>query len=682
MDATFIEQHLMTNLEIAELLRQWERKELRPARVKPSKRIDYSVTWGEPSSDNPATNTDRTLSIDESRAVLYDAMKAYYDSPELGALLIKAQAGIGKSTTAIKFAQDMARLGARVLYLMPRHNYYKDIESSPFFEPGMWYHWRPTTGKTDDGDPMCAKNRVASTWMAKGYPLISVCKALCLDNKHMEKCPYRKQAQVPYPIIAGVHNHATTGLGITNFDLVIVDELPVGGFLTERVISPRKIDSIGTGSVGKLLSKLRDISVTCNNGEKISERKLLEHIAPLLREVVEQIKQNADELEWKNRPPIYGEEDIDKAKEWFLVDLVYLLIPELIAYEQGLDTWLSRVYVDSNGLHLMLKAAPWESLPPRIIVLDATGRTDIYEHLFNIKFTAVEPRTRMVGKLYQIANSMYGIGSVLKDEKDKDGNRKLTWRGRELLALCQFIAEYKGYKRIGIVSYKGMRYAFEAVFGEDNVLHFLGSRGTNSFMLGETPVDAIIIAGTPAPPDPDIQQMAAQIYFDPMAPERSKISLHEGTLGDARSSVKVEYPYLNEDGLAPYRFVGGFWEYDVLQTVMALHREDEIRQSLHRARPLIHDADVWLLTTVPTTEPLTGFYENPDQIDAHVASIGWKNWLRIHQTVSRLDKGVYSAADLTHLIGTKNQYTKSWMPVYAATTNGKVEWNGSELTII
>lgn len=682
MNTDVLDRQLFTNAQLAELLREWEKRDWKREKANESRKWDkkYDVHWKPASAYNPASKANEALTIEQGREVLIDSMRRYYDTSDKGGLLITAQAGMGKSTAAILFAQEVAKKGGKVLYLMPRHSYWNDIVDSPFFDGELWYHWKATHAiEPETGETMCRLSGDAKTWMGKGYKLIDMCKALCLENGHMQVCPYRLQAKKKKGIIAGVHQHATTGLAIKNFDLVIIDELPVGAFVDSRLIKTSAIDTGGYGATGELLRVTQKLAIKAKEeGIIISRKELLKHIAKPLREIYDSLDGESPEMD--EGPEIIKASDVEAMREWFLPEYLALLIPELIAYEKGLDDWMSRVFVDENGLNLMLKKAPWPKLPPKIIALDATGRSDIYEIFFGTRFTAIEPNVRMKGKLIQVANRLNSISTILKDETDINGNRELTWRGRELLAFCEYVKCVGKYKRVGVVTFKGARWAFEEVFGKENVLHFGGSRGTNSFMRGDIPVDCIIIAGTPAPPDEDLVQLASQVYYDPTRPDRSMITINGDTdepVENARSSVHVEYPYIREDGKAPYRLVGGFWDYGVLKTMMSLHREDEIRQSLHRGRPLTNECDVWLMTTIPTPEVLSEFHEKQDTIfDNYAGDIGWRNWLRVEQALQGLGEGEYTSSLLASVIGTTVHHAKKWAKAYAEKIDG-FSWNES-----
>lgn len=680
MNTEFIDKHLFTPDKLVELYKRWERVPLKRKYKKGSYSADkYGVAWLSPTAGNPALQTDSALSLDDARDVLADTMSLYYDDAEFGGLLVTAQAGMGKSTAAIKFAQDVADNGGRVLYLMPRHAYWDDITSSPFYEAEYWYHWRATHAEHDTGERMCRLHDKSRVWMAKGYPLIKMCKSLCLDDGWMYECPYRSQAKTKARIVAGVHNHATTGLSIKDFDVVICDELPLGAFVSERLIRTGAIDTVSNGKVAELLITLRDLSADAAD-QTYSRRSLLEHIAPLLDEIYAQL--GDDEVEPDHSPPLWTEDDVDDAREWYLPDLLALLIPELMAYNNDYDDWMSRVYVDRKGLHLMIKNPPWKDLPPKIIALDATGRSDIYQRLFGIDFTTVEPNVELKGRIHQVANTLNNISAVLKPSVDGEP-RELTWRGREMLALCQYIAVKGNHKRVGIVTFKGARHHFEEVFGKKNVMHFGGSRGSNGFEGDDEdgPVDCVIVAGTPAAPDDDIIQAASQIWFDPLTPERSMISINSGQhLEKIRSSKQVEFPYVREDGMAPYRLLGGMWEVGVMQTVMSLNREDEIRQSLHRARIVIRDTDVWILGTTPTREPLTSFYESPKDI-MDTGNLPWKNWVHVHEIISQLPVGNHTLAEVASRFGNRPSTISRWLEGYAIEQEN-VQWKDNVLTII
>jgi hypothetical protein len=91
----------------------------------------------------PALSIQPRPSVEDSRRTIRESMDEYLatESPEY-ALLIKALPGVGKTTAAVKVAEDAALSGRRVLYSGPRHDFYADLMNMAD-RPTWWYEWCP-----------------------------------------------------------------------------------------------------------------------------------------------------------------------------------------------------------------------------------------------------------------------------------------------------------------------------------------------------------------------------------------------------------------------------------------------------------------------------------------------------------------------------------------------------------
>ena len=625
-------------------------------------RVSYSLKWTPSQIQKPAT-----MAIPESRDFVAEKLDEYFACGE-GVLLLTPNPGQGKSTTAIRQAQKLAREGKRVLYLMPRHDYWHDITGNPFTEIDLWHHWLSVDGERD-GEEMCRFASSANAWARKGYKLIDHCKALCEEDGHMRVCPYRQQRRTKKKIIAGVHNHLTTGLAISDFDVVFIDELPIGAFVDERTIPAKFIDVGARGAVKKLTDKLQEICVNAHGDVRGEE--LLAKIADILPDIYENVNLTA---QWMPLlPEIKSPEDVYSLREWYIYDLLLLLMPEFYAYKAGRHGWMSRVIASRQGVKLLQKKELWEKLPSRIVVMDGTGDKGVYEMLFGKSVTVVNPEVNRQGRIFQITERSYNISSV----QDR-GTGKLKKAGEELMELAKLITESKPldngkfgkYQNVGIVTFKKIRHYFDALYGEENVLHFGGNRGTNAF-VGK---DCILVLGTPSPPDSAMIDLMAQLTFDMNAPEESRVEgfapvQTPNGIVPLRTVLEKPYLYVN-NGMMAQRATSGFWFHSDLQAVYEMYRAGEIEQSGHRGRPLTSDCDVWLVTSCPTSEWLDGLWESPNECLDLPRDVHWSRWPNLKRWLYRTELFVPVSE-----IAEREDVSRQWATRWA---NSVAEWRPYE----
>ena len=612
-------------------------------------RIHYNLEWKEPSKENLALKPEGDLTLEQAREAIDTKLWDYYESNNDSALLVRTYPGVGKSTAAIKLAQEIARQGKRVLYLMPRHAYWDDIISNSACDPELWYHWRPVHGTDDNDDPMCRYSTYSSVWMGKGYPLYKACTALCKHDGHIHKCPYRGQAKTEQRIIAGVHNHAITGMSINTFDIVIIDELPLSAFLAHKTIKRKDLDTGGHRQVTQLARELYKLSKT---GDTYRGKALLDRIGYLLMQIYDNIE--LERGSWLPViPEIKGPNDVYAARYFYIFDLLLLLLPEFVAWQKGMDTWLSRVYIDWQGAHMLMKHSPWQNLPDKLILLDATGRSHIYKLLFNREIEVFNPIIKRQGSYYQIVQRLNGVSQIL----DKEDN--LTDQGNQLLLLSKAIARFKKYNHVAIVTFKRAVPYFSEVFGEERVMYFGGSRGSNQLQIDGIWPDCMIIAGTPSPPDNDIFNAASQLLFNPDKPELTRLKpfsviQSDGRIFPVRTSQQREYNYI-ENGKAPYRQQGGFWRHDDLTAIHEQFREAELEQAMGRGRAYVQPCDVWLLSSVPIHDRMDGIYHTPNQV-LDMPPLNWGRWLTLKENMGEFT----SYEKVAEVANISSEWSKRW----------------------
>jgi hypothetical protein len=562
------------------------------------------------------------IPLEEARTMIQQRMTDYLQEKRTkDVLLVRAQPGVGKTHTAVEVVQEMAREGKRILYAMPTHAHFDTLADLEHWDNPLWYHWMALTAiNPETGNSMCLYPRAMERWTQKGYPAMKLCDGLCQMFK--SDCAYRQQRLRAEPIIAGVHNHVAMGMQIDDFDAVIIDELPLSAFLQPRHIPRDGLLLSGAGPVTDLsqtLSLLVSELVGGLRKGRLQGKALLDEIGPILDDVYAQFDDYQSALPtipWVNKP-----EDVEKAAWWYLPDLLMLLVREKSAWEAGMKHWLERVMLTKNGLDLLMRADPWQDLPRKVIILDATGSTLLYKQLFNKDVELCAPMVQRKGKVFQVVGRLNGISTFLNGKDDKRGISK---QAKEALVFCQEVIRRNDYQQPGAVTFKAAVPEFEEIFGVGRVLHFYGQRGSNDLI----DVDALFVVGTPQPPNDNLMQMVAALW-----PQRVKPFAIEELDGQiwtiVRSSELRQYQYFDERGQAE-RLVGGFWNDPELNILADVLREQELLQAVHRARPITRETPVWLISAIPTSEPLDKLFEDyGGALDVPEEIPNWQAWLKL-----------------------------------------------------
>lgn len=596
---------------------------------------------------------EQTLTVAEARAELASAMMTYEASERPGRiLLIPAQPGLGKTFAAIMAAQYA---NGRVLYLMPTHAHFDTLQAFPHFLHDMWYHWLATNAPVPgaDGETMCRETKYTQPLMQKGWPLKVACEGLCPMWK--AECDYRKQSNRQEKIVAGVHEHVTTGVDINDFRMVIVDEEPIRAFLRPRTIQADDIaTSTYAGPITELYDTLRNL---CKTGGQWSGKALLDQIGDILMDVYATID-HFDQLV-PAMPHLTERGQVAELPAWFLDDLLILLANEWEAWKAGREDWLERVIVSNGRLTLYKRADVWKDIPPRMIIIDATANVEIYEQMFpERKIELYAPPVRQNGRIYQVTGSYLGIGQMKDDSKLQ-----------EQVELCQALAQAHGYENPGVVTFKDAVPAFQAAFGIDSVAHFGGQRGSNQLES----CDAGFVVGSFSPPDSAMMDMVKMLRRERIEPFKVQ-ELENGYLLPVRSEKMISYEYEREDGRQPHRIVSGLWTDPDLNAAMHSRREAEMVQAVHRFRPLTRDVPIWLFSSIPTGLPLAGVYDDPP---IGPEGIYWRTWLQIKDKVA--DAETITIYDLAEWAEVNRQWVTSQKWLEAIMDYHSDEWQSIKI---
>src|SRR5690606_24508854 len=83
-------------------------------------------------------------------------------------LLIKAVPGVGKTTAAVRLAEELAAQGRRVLYAAPRHDFIHDLRAIAK-TPQMIYEWLPRQEGDQHKPETCCHTEAINRWLHRGY---------------------------------------------------------------------------------------------------------------------------------------------------------------------------------------------------------------------------------------------------------------------------------------------------------------------------------------------------------------------------------------------------------------------------------------------------------------------------------------------------------------------------------
>lgn len=591
---------------MANLIR--EALEARPAPTLPE-------VYGEPPRDPvpirrglkkaPLTRYQRDyVSLDVGQQMIRERTISYLQDPDPGRmLLIAAPAGIGKTTLAVEIAELWAMhvLGTpgshgRVLYAGPRKAFFDDIRLlsaqagrvPPTSFDRFWYAWKGHHDGNGIGlDATCRWAHPIKQWMQRGYGAMAYCKQprVCGWNYINNQCPYHQQRGRAEPIIFAQYEHISLGHPLlSQCNLVIGDELPIRAFLHTTddqpgwIIPPHAIVPKGMepGPLETLLRALRSITtIPARDSATWHGAVLLDALggAAHVAEVCANIPGDALPLE----PDVRTPDDLDDVPYFHVFQTAALLKREAEAHLEGHEQ-IVRVHVDPQGLHLLLRRVP-ANLPPHVVWLDATANARMYEKLFGRDVEVVQPDVALRGRIYQVWASLNNKGQFLggkpESKQAKEAEAKIEHIRQQIAQILAY-----GYERPGYIGHKDIINTLApAGTPDERIGHFGGSRGTNRFQ----DCDCLIVVGAPQPTTAVMLDTAAMLYFE----------------RDAAFDPTWSTRDLPFEGL-PYAFpMGGFWDDPDLQTLLEQYRDMELIQTIHRARPLRNQVDVWLLTNVP-----------------------------------------------------------------------------------
>lgn len=515
----------------------------------------------------PVYATTPAPSLEQARADIRAEINDYLalDAPP-HMLLVRAVPGVGKTHAGVETAEAASSRGWRVGYAGPRHDFFADVQAIAR-HPRRWYEWLPRTeGNEDKGvRETCRYVPEISGWMNKGYQGIDFCARVCGWDYVNNRCIWHRQKNREEPIIFIQHQHVASGHPL-EFRLLIGDENPLQAFLWQWNVPASQVLPHGMDYAEPLTEILLKLTGLCS-GELVSGLALMDALggAEAVAEACELYALPASALAWAD---IHSVGEAERADYFHLPQLVPLLLREA---REALEDKLypPRIIAGKGDLTLLLRRWPDTKLPSHVIWLDATGNEHIYEELFN----------RPV-KLVDAAPALQGHITVVTDR----ANGKGDFKADQAAQLVRKVVEREGYRRPAVITFES---AEDEIAGQWDSAHFYGARGTNRLEQA----DALFVVGAPMPNQTVMLSMAAQVFFKRMI-----------NFGGAWDVKFIPYRHVGADGLGREYPAGGFWRDRDLQALLWQFREAELIQAVHRARPVLREVPIYLVSNLPVPE--------------------------------------------------------------------------------
>ena len=525
-----------------------------------------NALWRELRACAPPDYASGHLTVDEARALIAQRIDEYLAMPAPAhMLLIRAAAGVGKTTIGVRTAEKIAGSGRRVGYVAPRHDFWNDVQAIAA-RPQWWYEWQPRAEGDELRPRTCEHVEPISKWINRGYAAIDFCSAICGWDYVGKRCVWHAQKERREPIIFIQHQHVAGGHPL-EFHALIGDENPLQAFLRQWNIPAERVIPRGTADDEPLKEILLKLAGLCA-GEIVHGPNLIEQLggAAEVAEACRLFKMPTDAEPYSR---IHYSDEVDRVDYFYLPEFVPLLLREAEAVAAGRD-YPHRIVAGKGDLSLLLRRPVDARLPRHVIWLDATGSEHLYAELFGRPVQVVDAQPKLAGRIHVVTDRANGKRDFKSDQAGR---------------LIRAIVERESYQAPAVVTFE----AAKAEIAEPDWLtaHFYGARGTNRLEAA----DALFVAGAPMPAMPVLEKMAAQVYF-----RRDQAF---ATLWHAKY---IAYNHVAEDGQGREYPAGGYWSDDDLQALVWQMREAEIIQAVHRARPIHRDVDIWLLSNLPIPE--------------------------------------------------------------------------------
>ncbi len=581
-----------------------------------------------------------TYTVEEIREGICQQIDDYLADPQGKILLIKVPAGVGKTITTIQHLTFGKR---RIFWVAGRKDMFSNIPYDYQFK------WQQILGRhegvyDDDGKPLveanCEHAKLAHILGGKNH---DINKRLC--RKHcdidIKKCEYFQQFHdsnshwfVQQPFFFYTKDNF-----VDPFDLVVIDEDILDGFKKETPITVADVhqhyelfkgnkaeiesnnqlvrdfyalfdkespdDPISTKHLDPVIKLLYVIGLVAKSDIPFGISETGKLILDKIRAIAaEKLNENIEDiLKAVTDPQIFDNEiEFDLKDEANIPLNFFSYLYEILCYEyfhKHPENNLSRLFFQKSSAKtnqgavclenfLLVKKLDKKTKKP-IIILDATGKKQLYEKLFNREVLEYAPQVKLENEIIQVyssSNSKRSLSNPRHFQRYMEAVKKLVIQEPYTLVVCKEIYKDRIAAELASIS------------PHAKAAHFYGIRGSNEFQdLNQT-----IIFGTPQLREDALKKYASMLHYDePRAVD---------------TSVEYQYrPYLalanNCRALAQRVRV---FRDPLLQAIFERSREDEIIQAVNRIR-IVHDFKkrVIILSNIPLPGlPITELVEIQD----------------------------------------------------------------------
>ena len=593
------------------------------ARETATSRRLHKVSTADSESPHPVPGRREFADVEDLRADMAQRVTDYISEARGGVhgegriapLLVKSPAGSGKTTTVFDL---LAKLGLRTLWVATRLDLFDNIPQH--LKP----HWRRIEGrhgevKLPSGEVLPANCHYPDLAHRLRERRINVNQRLCRNCEHREGCGYFLQFEdrvssffVQQPMyLHKVKDYAS------RFDVVVFDEDVLGQFIEEVRIRKGDVRQVAD-MVAELRTELEFVEawdeaakltpLICFleglhamftgtrvtqpiTGSALHQRMDEAHqsyyegtgaeaIPITLAEAVKGIPRSmdgiVDELHFSVQDPNAA------IPLQFLNALLPVLRYEL--FERDPKSNLSRLHFQSvrvpekegdnkgrrrftNLFEVIFKAKP-PPLPTPTVILDATGKPNIYERLFGVEPLVYAPTMRLenrVTQVYSTSGSYESLRQAVFRKHMLDLLRKVVVDEPETLVICKQALE---------------RHLKPVLPPEATTTHFYGHRGSNAFQ----DLKRVVIFGMPGMTPETIQRYAGALFYEDNLVTDSEFTVRRYANNDVGVQVLV-------------------YKEPLIQAIVETAREDEVLQAIHRIRPgLDADKDIYLFTNLVIPE--------------------------------------------------------------------------------
>ena len=485
--------------------------------------------------------------------------------------VVKGVPGIGKTHTAAELVEVWQAQGRTVAIAAPTKDLAASEWASRLIHPHVWQARADIcTCYADKGPGYVGKLEDAGFFVE------------CIK----EDCPYRTQARALAGRV-GIFQHAhltlpesKAGRALAMADLIIVDESPLNAILTERAATLGELHGLARrmgqdDPAWRVVNALAEIAHEHGRAADLYGPELLTRLAKKLGDVAQAVR-TAQASTYANLQPIAPPDaDPDTLPRQFLGRLLRALAHDATSQGNYLVTWgktgmgWAWVWYDPASF---LAHATNRLERPAVIVLDGSADLRVSERLYRgwpVHLVEVDAPMSPAVEVIQVTTGASTRRIVQDDNALENTARRVA-----------LVANHRGLTLDGLISYKAAAPVLGELLGipPSRRLGYGAQRGKNTLEDAR----ALPIVASPTAPPASIERKARALWYD---------------------DVPIDHTW-QRVGTGFYQAVDAR-----LEAVNRLHGPEELRQAIHRARPILATAPVTLLVFTPW--PLAGLGFTP-----------------------------------------------------------------------